>query len=328
MYTVRSFSATDREYRAIAAIHDAVWPGQSQSGAIWKAHDDGRNPRYFFQRVVVETSGRVVAHGHCGENPWSHLPGKYTLDFAVHPHYRCRGLATAGYRALLTLLARRDPAPTLLTASTRDDQVGAVAFLAQQGFAQVLREPTSTLDVAAFDDRPFRGLLDRVRQAGITIHSFTELRALDPDWKRVWYDLEGEINRDVPQANAGAQLPFETFAGYLEGALVDTDAYFVAVDQAGRAVGLSGLDFSARDPAVAQTGGLTGVVRSHRRRGIATALKLRAITLARVRGIRRIHTSNEEHNPMYRLNLGLGFAPGPAWLRFEKRLRGGVPEAR
>jgi hypothetical protein len=34
-----------------------------------------------------------------------------------------------------------------------------------------------------------------------------------------------------------------------------------------------------------------------------------------------IETYNEENNPMYALNLALGFKPQPAWLEFEKRLK-------
>jgi mycothiol synthase len=64
--------------------------------------------------------------------------------------------------------------------------------------------------------------------------------------------------------------------------------------------------------------GLTGVVRSHRRRGIATALKVRACEYARRVGARAIETGSEEHNPMSILNAGLGFVPMPAWLVYKK----------
>ena len=67
--------------------------------------------------------------------------------------------------------------------------------------------------------------------------------------------------------------------------------------------------------------GLTGVIRSHRRRGIAMALKVQALEFARQRGFQTVMTDNEEKNPMYQLNLKLGFKPKPAWIDFEKQLR-------
>jgi hypothetical protein len=60
-------------------------------------------------------------------------------------------------------------------------------------------------------------------------------------------------------------------------------------------------------------------VRPYRRRRIATALKLRTIDYAQRRGARTIETSNEEHNPMYQLNLRLGFRPRPAWVSYRAR---------
>ena len=62
----------------------------------------------------------------------------------------------------------------------------------------------------------------------------------------------------------------------------------------------------------------TGVVRSHRRRGIAKALKVLAIDYAHRQGYQLIKTDNEEHNPMFQINLALGFQPEPAILFFQK----------
>lgn len=64
----------------------------------------------------------------------------------------------------------------------------------------------------------------------------------------------------------------------------------------------------------------TGVVRSHRRRGITTAMKLRAIQWAQANGYESIETDNEENNPMYAINMQLGYQPMPAWLSYQKEL--------
>lgn len=66
--------------------------------------------------------------------------------------------------------------------------------------------------------------------------------------------------------------------------------------------------------------GLTGIVRSHCRRGLATLLKTHAIRYAKEQGIQSIRTGNEENNPMYTLNRKLGFQDLTANLAFEKEL--------
>ncbi len=48
------------------------------------------------------------------------------------------------------------------------------------------------------------------------------------------------------------------------------------------------------------------------------ALKLSGFAYAREQGVRTIATDNEERNPMYAINLKLGFEPRPAWLAFTK----------
>ncbi len=62
------------------------------------------------------------------------------------------------------------------------------------------------------------------------------------------------------------------------------------------------------------------MLRPYRRRGIATALKLRTIDYAQQHGARSITTGNEENNPMYQINLALGFQPKPAWISYRKQI--------
>lgn len=59
------------------------------------------------------------------------------------------------------------------------------------------------------------------------------------------------------------------------------------------------------------------LVRTVRRKGITTAIKVHAISQAKTDGIEIIDTENDENNPMLDLNIQLGFKPGPAWLDYE-----------
>ena len=72
------------------------------------------------------------------------------------------------------------------------------------------------------------------------------------------------------------------------------------------------------DPTRLKTG-FTGTIRSYRRRGIATLLKVHAIQYAQQIGAQLIRTGNEEHNPMYALNQRLGFKDLTTDLAFEKQ---------
>ena len=71
------------------------------------------------------------------------------------------------------------------------------------------------------------------------------------------------------------------------------------------------------DPHKGWTGGL-GVLKEFRRKGIATALKIKAIEALLKKGITEIRTDNEENNPMYKINVALGFKPVPFSLDYSK----------
>ena len=67
---------------------------------------------------------------------------------------------------------------------------------------------------------------------------------------------------------------------------------------------------------------MTGVLRAHRRRGLATALKLMSFRYLRDRGFREVRTHNDTANPpILALNAKLGYRRLPGWLVWEKPLR-------
>ena len=77
--------------------------------------------------------------------------------------------------------------------------------------------------------------------------------------------------------------------------------------------------FPKADPYKAWTRGL-GVLKEFRRKGIATTLKIKAIEKLLAKGIIEVRTDNEENNPMYKINVALGFKPVPFSLEYMKEI--------
>lgn len=65
--------------------------------------------------------------------------------------------------------------------------------------------------------------------------------------------------------------------------------------------------------------------RTARRKGVATALKLKALLYAKERGLKVVQTDNEENNPMFQINLAFGFQPSPARLHYRKEFVAPAP---
>jgi len=50
---------------------------------------------------------------------------------------------------------------------------------------------------------------------------------------------------------------------------------------------------------------------------------LKVLRRAKAKGVRRVITDNEENNPMFQINLMLGFRTQPAWLSWQLNLAKG-----
>lgn len=321
MIEIRPFEPTDEEYEAVVAVWNAVWPDDLYTVEEMRHDDETRNPERLFQRLVaVEEDGTIPAFAMYQESGWDHVPGKYRIRIYVHPERRRQGIGTRLYEHVIDALAARDPIK--LESGTREHQAGGLAMLEKYGFKQVMREPVSHLDVAAFDPTPFQAKRERVEASGIVIRPLTALRDEVADWARRLYDLDWECIRDMPSPDPPTRHPFDVWsAQQLEAPGFLPEATFVALDGE-RWVALSQLWSSAADPSKLYQG-VTGVVRSHRRQGLATVLKLHTIEFARAYGATVIETDNEENNPMFQINLQLGFVPQPAHLEFARPWDGG-----
>ena len=317
MLHIRPFERTVDNYDRVVQLHNAVWPDHLTAVGEWQHLDRTRDPKYFYQRVLVELNGQVVGYAIYQEPSWSYKPGKYFVMATVHPDHEGHGVGNALYEHMLAALAPRQP--RVLASTTRENYAKAIRFLEGRGFTQVMRFPISELEVDAFNPAPYQGLSHQLASQGVHVRSIAQLKAMEPQWKQRLHELINEVLEDVPSPDPITMESFEQFDQQrLNSPRFLPEGYFVAMEGE-RMVGLSALWKNEVDPHKLHTG-LTGVRRSHRRRGICTALKVRAIQYAKAYGAKVIETDNEEHNPMFQINLQLGFKAQPAMLEFSKEL--------
>lgn len=304
---------SDQEYAAFAALEKLEW-GNSAPTVEQLKHWDAIAPAdQIRQTFAVEIDGQVMGRAVYGHTTWVFEPNKFYLYLIVHPDYRRQGVGTAIYQWLLADLAQHRPVKLLV--GTREDKPSALAFLQKEGFTQVMRYPLSRLDLTDFDPGRYATTLQQVADSGITITTIAQLTKSDPDYRMKAYEMDREISPDVPHFGTPTVPTFEQYQKYtFDNPSCLPDGWFVALDGQ-EYVGLSNLWRNFHDDKQWDTG-FTGVKRSHRRRGIATALKVNALAYAKSQGITATITDNEENNPMFLLNMQLGFVPQPANLDF------------
>lgn len=328
MLAIREFNEqTDNDYEAAVAIWNANWPDYLETVEQWKAWHNTRDTSLHKERIIGEIGRRIVCFAEWGEPGWSQFPGKYDWGFDLHPDHNTETMANQIYDHMVEKIM--DRSATKLSSGTRSDKPDRIAFLESRDYKLAQTEPTSQLDLTAFDPGAFQKAMDRATSAGIKMYSYAQLKELDPNWKRKLWELRWEIHQDVPSTDPPKPKPFEVYAAQLDDPIaVNLPSCYVAVDSTKATTGANGeekigayaaltnLEYSPVDKTVGHTG-LTGVARAYRRKGIATAIKVHAISQAKADGIQRIDTENEEDNPMLDLNVRLGFKPGPAWLQYE-----------
>jgi GNAT superfamily N-acetyltransferase len=237
---------------------------------------------------------------------------------AVAPAYRRQGLG-ARLAGEVERFAT-DAGVRWLEVETLERELStALPLIRKHGFEELERYQTSRQRPDAVDLSKLDDLQRRLRNDGIETAALPQID--DELTRQELYRCNTAIWRDMPhEAHVDWQdPPLDVFTrSIFERPSVLLDSFFVARD-GDRIVGLS---YLLRRPDGDAEVGDTGVLSSHRRRGIARVLKMLVTRYAAQQRIRYVHTDNRADNAgMLAINRELGFKPSDVIVIFEKTLR-------
>jgi GNAT superfamily N-acetyltransferase len=259
---------------------------------------------------AVNGSGELVVYGHAIRDGWM-PPGLFWLHIVVDPAARRQGAGSQLYRALLDFV--RSHGATTLRGEVRDNMPDDRRFAKRCGWRVERHIFESTLDLASFDERPFTVALDRALAAGIRFFSLADTGDTSETQRRL-YELDRVVARDIPGGSEAALWPFETFLQSIcEVPSYLPDGVIIAADSEAW-IGECSVQHNATTNSMYN--GSTGVLPAYRGRGIAQALKLLVIRVARRYDAASIRTNNDSENaPMLAINRKLGYTPEPGYYR-------------
>jgi mycothiol synthase len=286
---------------AAARLFSDAFPLRANEVRTWRESPSAKSPRRYVARVG--RSDQVIAYSAL----WAFRPGGKRMDLVVAPDFRRRGVGSQ----LLTGLEREAAADGAITLQARADDtwIESLTFLRGHGFAETMRMHRQVLrvDEATLDHT----VEPRLARQGVTITTLEREEAREPScWTRFrdllraaqegWVSPDPRPEPDPPGSPEEFRQHFQRVAAIYPG-----EGCFLAV-QGDRYVGC--------------TGGIgTAVHPRFRGRGIATALKVRAIGYARDHGVSTMSTSSGSP-AMLHINERLGFRRTSTEIRLVKPL--------
>jgi GNAT superfamily N-acetyltransferase len=274
--------STDPDYASWASIKTRVMPGEPVSAEQLRAEDeDGR------LLLLAALDGGDAG---CGIAARSGFGGRAFFGVRVLQEARGQGVARELVRVLCdhARALGRDGVNAFVDATEPE----SLAVAEHYGLSEVDYQLQQSRDVAADEPAP-------PRLPGIDVIALGGRRE---ELLNAAFPLAEEAWADIPTIAGALGYPLAT---WLRTEATVPDGSFVALEL-GRIVGYAGLMEHA-DRGTAEHG-LTAVRRSHRRRGVARALKLAQLHWASRAGIGRLVTWTQQGNePMQALNRSLGY---------------------
>ena len=307
---IRPFDYSSSDYEALVTIHNVVHPTSQITIDMVKRWDVDRRAKPYFERCAAVVDGQIVSTGAAGTAWGSESGDEYYLAWTTHPEW----VVSADLILFNHFFDRvQERNPIYIDTYQLEADTHRIERMYEVGFQLQRRDLQSLLTVADFDFDHYGAYVERMPNIGIHIVTMADLEASVDGWVEKLESAEWELRQDLPLVGRRVRYSPEEWLDNYDRRPVPRDGYFVAVTEDDEYVGVS---FISTGTSGKLYTGLTAVRRDWRRKGVATALKTKAIMYARGHDGKTIRTDNEANNPMYLLNQQLGFKPLPTWCNY------------
>ena len=127
MLSFKPFEYTDQEYRVFSEIWNAYYPDEVYAPDELRHEDDLRDPKYIFQRFVVEGNDGIIGFCAYRETPFEYEPGKLHLAIYLDRDHLGFSNQNALYNFLIEQVAQHNP--TKLVSMAREDKPEGSIFI-------------------------------------------------------------------------------------------------------------------------------------------------------------------------------------------------------
>jgi len=287
------------------AVHDHLPPSTVEDYRHWERVENIPE-KAVNERLIAERDGRRVGWMAIDKMWWTEREGGYHGSITVDPDLWNQGIGTQMYQWLVRRLT--DLGAQRVYGNVREDRTAAQSFLENRGFRKTGHaDRWSRLEVKTANLEGYTGLEQRLAGEGIRIATLAETGESE-EFLRKLHQVLDEAVRDIPSSERFTESPFEMFVEELRHPDMAPERFWIALD-GDEPAGLVMMPVQKHEAA---WNGFTGVKRAYRGRGIARALKLKAVEWCRDQDLDFIYTANDVNNRrMLAINNSLGYRQLP-----------------
>ena len=321
MITIKNFRATNKEFIELARIdnlvnHDSI-AHHDEDKNEWNLRDKSiiRNRLLLYEKEIVIG---VIYYSQ------GRMENKQTVFFTLNldPNYNNKGYRSLLYNAMLEKVAVFNCNKVHTSIYDHPNYKEVKKLIIKEKFKLVQTNREYSCDIRNINIDKYQHLIKKLESEGIKFYDSKEEMLDFPNHYKKLEELTWTYHQDFPIPNGvkHTRTPFEQAMKIQKDFEKNYYGTEIIAVKNGRYIGSTDLEvYYKSEPHKAWTNGL-GVLKDYRRKGIATALKIKAIEKLIEKGVTEIRTDNEENNPMYKINLSLGFQPVPFSLEYMKEI--------
>ena len=319
MTKIKNFTETNFEFEEIARLYNLVSHDDKDHPDDIKDAWEIRDKSIIRDRLMLYIQEKAI--GYLG-----YLQGRAEnnqncyFNIFLDPDYNGHGYRTLLYEEMLKEVQAFNCKHLYMSVYEHENYNESKKLLVKNGFKNDFKVRESSLDLSKLDLGQYASLIKKLNQKGIKFYDAKNEMKDFPDHYKKLEELIWKYFQDMPMPKgiSHTRMPFNQFIKYqnrFEEKLYGTQIIAVLGKEY---IGATDIYVKSKsDPNKAWTGSL-GVLHKYRRQGIATALKVKAFEALRKKGVKTVRTDNEENNPMYLINVALGFTPEPYCLEYQK----------
>jgi mycothiol synthase len=321
MIKIKKFTSSDIEFNEIARVSNLVNHDSIDHPDDDKHEWNNRDKSLISDRLLLYSDTILIGILFYGQGRAENSKTCF-FNIILDPHFNDNDYREFLYQEMLNKIKIFDCNKLFSDLYDHSNYKNYKKLLIKHKFKLVQTNREYICDIRQINTASYQPLIQKLESEGIKFYdSRDEMQDFKDHFKKL-EELEWLIDQDVPISD-GIKHTRTSFKRWEKNCKDFYDNYYgvcIVAIKDGQYIGSTDIGvFPKAEPYKGWTGTL-GVVRGFRRKGIATALKIKSIEVLLKKGIKHLRTDNEENNPMYKINVVLGFTPVPFSQEYMKEI--------